>query len=64
MHTILQHLHSSALTLKRFWDEEDAPTAVEYAIIVSIGAVIIAAAATALFAAVNRGFESAAGAIK
>jgi pilus assembly protein Flp/PilA len=64
MNTIAKHLYSGAVILKRFWQEEDAPTAVEYAIIVSIGAVIIAAAATALFTAVNRGFESAAGAIK
>ncbi len=64
MDAIVSHLRNGAVRLKRFWDEDDAPTAVEYAIIVSIGAVIIAAAATALFMAVDRGFQSAAGAIK
>lgn len=64
MVTIVSRLRKGAVSLKRFWNEEDAPTAVEYAIIVSIGAVIIAAAATALFMAVDRGFQSAAGAIK
>jgi pilus assembly protein Flp/PilA len=46
--------------LKSFWQDEDAPTAVEYALMVTLIAVAIIAGATLLGTATNNRFQNVA----
>lgn len=48
-------------TLKRLWKDEEAPTAVEYAIMVAVIGLVIIVGAQLLGNAVNTTFEDAAG---
>jgi pilus assembly protein Flp/PilA len=46
-------------TLKRLWQDEEAPTAVEYAVMVAVIALIVIAGAALLGTAVNKTFADA-----
>ncbi len=50
--------------LQRFWNEEDAPTTFEYALIIAGVAAVVGVAATALFAAVAGAFNRGASSLK
>lgn len=57
-------MHEVKRLLSAFWSDEDGPTAVEYALVVTLIAIAIILGATALGTAVNQNFNNTSKQIK